>query len=152
MDMQLIVIWKEKAFEEIPIPDLSDEAQLRSFLAQVEFTSPLKFLAEYDHAEKERVRTQIFDSYENYKSIVTQVKQGSKEERKINQYFDKLYEIRGKIFKQDANQDRFKSFVETDIKKYLNSARFKKLILDYKGKRRKGGPLVSGEPDGQDGR
>ena len=123
-----------KAFEEIPIPDLSNEEQLRSFLAQVEFASPLKFLAEYDHAEKERVRTQIFDSYENYKSIVTQVKQGSKEERKINQYFDKLYEIRGRIFKADAKKDRFKSFVESDINKYLRSARFKKMLLDFRGR------------------
>ena len=127
-----------KSFEEIPIPNPEDASQLRGFLAQVEFTSPLKFLAEYDHAEKERVRTQIFDSYENYKSIVTQVKKGSKEERKINQYFDRLYDIRGKVFRDDAARDHFKSFVEADIYKYLRSDKFKALIQSFgKGKDKK---------------
>ena len=120
-----------KNFKEFPIPDLADSKKLQDFITMVKFVSPRKFLAEYDHSERGRIRTQFFDTYENYKSIVTQVPEGSEEDRRIKRYFRNLYGLRSKIFKMDANADRYQGFIDEDIEEYLGSEKFKKLIERY---------------------
>lgn len=120
-----------KSFKEFPIPDLEDSKKVQDFITMVRFVSPRKFLAEYDHSERGRIRTQIFDTYENYKSIVTQVPEGSDEDRRIKKYFRKLYDLRSKIFKRDANIERYEGFIDEDIEEYLSSEKYKKLIERY---------------------
>lgn len=120
-----------KGFKEFPIPDLADTKKLQDFITMVKFVSPRKFLAEYDHSERGRIRTQFFDTYENYKSIVTQVPEGSEEDKRIKSYFRKLYELRSKIFKTDSSIDRYQGFIEEDIEEFLNSEKYKKLLERY---------------------
>ena len=62
---------------------------------------------------------------------MSQVKRGTKTDLKMKQYFEKLYEIKDKIF---TKNDKIKSFIEYDIKQYLRSDKYKDLLKISKNK------------------
>ena len=62
---------------------------------------------------------------------MSQVKRGTKTDLKMKQYFEKLYEIKDKIF---TKNDKIKSFIEYDIKQYLRSDKYKDILKISKNK------------------
>lgn len=117
-----------KGFKEFEIPHRSDREKVALFRKCVEFVSPKKFLAQYDNSEPNRILTQVFGKYQNYKSIMTQVKRGSEDDIRLQEYFAKLYTRRNELFPGEARQESVESFVPFDIDIYLKSKEFKKIM------------------------
>lgn len=116
-----------KSFKEFDIPDMGDEQQLKDFRTCVEFVSAKKFSAELDNSEKNRIVIHKSGKYENYKSIMTQVKEGSDEDIRLKQYFSILYNSRDEIFPDEAEQDGTDYFIDFDIEEYLKSKEFQEI-------------------------
>lgn len=117
-----------KGLKEFDIPELNDKKGLEEFRKYVAFISPKKFFARFDNSEPNRIMTQIFGQFQNYKSIISQVKKGSNDESRLKKYFGKLYAKRKEYFPEDYKQEKIESFIEYDIEEYLNSSKFKKLM------------------------
>ena len=122
-----------KGFKEFEIPHRSDREKLREFRTCVEFVSPKKFLAQFDNAEPDRIVTQVFGKYQNYKSIMTQVKKGSEEDLRLKEYFKRIYTRRNELFAGEARQEMIESFIPFDIDIYLKSKEFKKIMEERSG-------------------
>ncbi len=71
--------------------------------------------------KKDRVVTQQFSDYQNYKNLVSQVTKGDPCEKYILNYFSKLYALKDKIFK---SQESSLGITEYDINEYLSSPTF----------------------------
>ena len=117
-----------KSFKEFEIPHRSDREKIKEFRTCVEFVSPKKFLAQFDNAEPDRIVTQVFGKYQNYKSIMTQVKKGSEEDIRLKEYFKRIYTRRNELFVGEARQEMIESFIPFDIDIYLESKEFKKIM------------------------
>lgn len=117
-----------KGFKEFEIPHRSDREKIKQFRTCVEFVSPKKFLAQFDNAEPDRIITQVFGKYQNYKSIMTQVKRGSEEDKRLREYFAKIYTRRNELFTGEAKQEMIESFIPFDIDIYLRSKEFQKIM------------------------
>lgn len=117
-----------KSFKEFEIPHRSDREKIKEFRTCVEFVSPKKFLAQFDNAEPDRIVTQVFGKYQNYKSIMTQVKKGSEEDLRLKEYFKRIYTRRNELFVGEARQEMIESFIPFDIDIYLESKEFKKIM------------------------
>ena len=116
-----------KGFTEFPIPKENDVEGIDKFRRCVEFVSPHKFFAQFDNSEPDRILTQVFGKYQNYKAIISQVKKGTIKELKIKKYLDRVFEIKNKIFEGEAEQEEIKCFTYYDVDKYLKSQEFKKI-------------------------
>ena len=119
-----------KGFKEFEIPHRSDRDKIAEFRTCVEFVSPKKFLAQFDNAEPDRIVTQVFGKYQNYKSIMTQVKKGSEEDLRLKEYFKRIYTRRNELFPGEARQEAVESFIPFDIDIYLESKEFKKIMAE----------------------
>ena len=119
-----------KGFKEFEIPHRSDREKIAEFRTCVEFVSPKKFLAQFDNAEPDRIVTQVFGKYQNYKSIMTQVKKGSEEDLRLKEYFKRIYTRRNELFTGEAKQEMIESFIPFDIDIYLDSKEFKKIMAE----------------------
>ena len=119
-----------KGFKEFEIPHRSDREKIKEFRTCVEFVSPKKFLAQFDNAEPDRIVTQVFGKYQNYKSIMTQVKKGSEEDLRLKEYFKRIYTRRNELFAGEARQEMIESFIPFDIDIYLESKEFKKIMQE----------------------
>ncbi len=117
-----------KDIERFEIPNLKDRKKVHDFRTSVELVSPQKFLAQFDNGEPNRIITQVFGKFQNYKSVASQVKRGSDADKEVKEYFAKLYEIRNKIFYNEDAQEKIESFIEYDIDQYLESDKFKKIF------------------------
>ena len=117
-----------KGFKEFDIPPRNDKEKVKQFRRSVEFVSPKKFLAQYDNSEPNRILTQVFGKYQNYKSIMTQVRRGSQDDIRLKEYFVKLYSRRLELFPGEARQEAIECFVPYDIELYLKSKEFKKIM------------------------
>lgn len=122
-----------KGFKEFEIPHRSDRDKLAEFRTCVEFVSPKKFLAQFDNAEPDRIVTQVFGKYQNYKSIMTQVKKGSEEDLRLKEYFKRIYTRRNELFPGESKQEMIESFIPLDIDIYLKSKEFKKIMAEREG-------------------
>ena len=116
-----------KSFKEFPIPREDDKFGLDVFRKCVEFVSPKKFLAQFDNSEPERILTQVFGKYQNYKAILSQVKKGSMQALKIKKYLDKVYANKNTLFEGEAEQEEIECFTYYDLDKYLKSEEFEKV-------------------------
>lgn len=116
-----------KDIERFPIPDLNNKRALHDFRTSVELVSPQKFLAQFDNGEPNRIITQVFGKFQNYKSVASQVKRGSNADKEAKEYFGRLYKIRNKIFHNEDAQEKIESFIEYDIEEYLESDKFKQI-------------------------
>ena len=121
----------EKSIKPFELPDENDRNAIEKFKTSVEMVSPQKYVAEFDDAEPGRIIIHEYGEYQNYKSLMSQVKRGTKTDLKMKQYFEKLYEIKDKIF---TKNDKIKSFIEYDIKQYLRSDKYKDLLKISKNK------------------
>lgn len=119
-----------KGFKEFDIPHRSDREKLKQFRTCVEFVSPKKFLAQFDNSEPNRILTQVYGKYQNYKSIMTQVKRGSENDKRLKEYFAKVYTRRNELFPGEARQETIESFIPFDIEIYLKSKEFKKIMSE----------------------
>ena len=119
-----------KGFKEFDIPHRSDREKIKQFRTCVEFVSPKKFLAQYDNSEPNRIITQVFGKFQNYKSIMTQVKRGSEDDKRLKEYFVKVYTRRNELFTGEAKQEMIESFVPFDLEIYLKSKEFKKIMAE----------------------
>lgn len=117
-----------KAIKEFEIPRKNDRAKIAEFRTCVEFISPKKFLAQFDNSEPDRILTQVYGKYQNYKSIMTQVKRDSDEDKRLKEYFSKIYVRRNELFTGEARQEMIESFIPFDIDIYLKSKEFKKIM------------------------
>lgn len=117
-----------KSFKEFEIPHRSDKEKLKEFRTCVEFVSPKKFLAQFDNSEPDRILTQVYGKYQNYKSIMTQVRRGSENDKRIKEYFLKVYTRRNELFPGEARQESIESFNPFDIDVYLKSKEFRKIM------------------------
>ena len=124
---------KGKKIKEFDIPHRSDRDKIKEFRTCVEFVSPKKFLAQFDNNEPDRIITQVFGKYQNYKSFMTQVKKGSEDEKRLKEYFAKVYTRRNELFSGEARQEMIESFVPFDIDIYLKSKEFKKIMAERDG-------------------
>lgn len=121
----------EKSIKPFELPDENDRNAIEKFKTSVEMVSPQKYVAEFDDAEPGRIIIHEYGEYQNYKSLMSQVKRGTKTDLKMKQYFEKLYEIKDKIF---TKNDKIKSFIEYDIKQYLRSDKYKDILKISKNK------------------
>lgn len=116
-----------KSIEPFKIPKEGDEQALKDFRLCVELFSAKKFLAKYDDAEKDRVLTQVFGKYQNYKSIMMQVQRGTEHEKQLEEYFLEIYNRKFELFDGEAKQDHVEGFTPFDINNFLRSH---KLAID----------------------
>ena len=117
-----------KGFKEFDIPPRNNREKIKDFRKCVEFVSPKKFLAQFDSAEPNRILIQIFGKYQNYKSIMTQVRRGSESEKRLNEYFAKIYPRRNELFSGEARQEMIESVILEDLEEYFRSKAFKEIM------------------------
>ena len=117
-----------KNFKEFPIPKEGDEEGLEKFRKSVEFVSPQKFLAQYDTSEPNRVLIQVLGKYQNYKSILSQIRKGTIRELRVQKYLDKLFASKNTIFEGEAEQEEIECFTDYDINKYLRGPELKEIL------------------------
>lgn len=117
-----------KKIKEFDLPEPGDKEKLREFQTCVDFISPKKFLAQFDNTERKRIIIQTSGKYQNYKSVISQVKSGSAEDKRLTNYFGKLYPRRDEFFPNPEDEDKVESFIVYDIEQYLSSPEYKKLL------------------------
>lgn len=117
-----------KGIKEFEIPHRNDREKIKEFRTCVEFVSPKKFLAQFDNSEPDRILTQVYGKYQNYKSIMTQVRRDSDDDKRLKEYFARIYTRRNELFTGEAKQEMIESFVPFDIAIYLESKEFKKIM------------------------
>lgn len=119
---------KGKLIQPLEIPDTSDKSKIKEFIQQIREIAPKSFLARMDSTEKDRVVTQQFSDYQNYKNLTSQIAKGDPCEKYLLNYFGRLYAIESKIFKTKENS---LGFVESDIDNYINSDKLSQLKKKY---------------------
>ena len=119
---------KGKLIQPLEIPDTSDKAKIKEFIQRIREIAPKSFLARMDSTEKDRVVTQQFSDYQNYKNLTSQIAKGDPCEKYLLNYFGRLYAIQSKIFKTKENS---LGFVESDIDNYINSDKLSQLKKKY---------------------
>lgn len=117
-----------KKIKEFDLPEPGDKEKLKEFQTCVDFISPKKSLAQFDNTERKRIIIQTSGKYQNYKSVISQVKSGSAEDKRLTSYFGKLYPRRDEFFPNPEDEDKVESFIVYDIEQYLNSPEYKKLL------------------------
>lgn len=117
-----------KKIKEIELPEPGDKQKMKEFQDCVNFISPRKFLAQFDNTERNRIIIQKSGKYQNYKSVISQVKRGSSEDTRITKYFGRLYPRRNEFFPNSEDQDEVESFIFYDIEEYLDSPEYKNLM------------------------
>ncbi len=117
-----------KSIKPLKIPDTSDRSKIREFIHQIREIAPKSFLARMDSTEQDRVITQQFSDYQNYKNLSSQIAKGDPCEKYLLNYFGRLYAIQNKIFK---TKERSLGFVDSDIDNYLNSEKLSNLKEKY---------------------
>lgn len=120
---------KGKAISPFRIPEPKDKEKINEFVQEIKEVAPKSFLSRIDSTEKDRVVTQQFSDYQNYKNLVSQVTKGDPCEKYILNYFSKLYALKGKIFK---SQESSLGIKEYDINEYLSSPTFEKILKTSK--------------------
>ena len=78
---------------------LRDKQRINEFIKNIREIAPKSFLARLDSTERDRILTQQFSDYQNYKNLVSQIAKGDPPEKYILNYFSKLYAVKDKIFK-----------------------------------------------------
>ena len=119
---------KGKAIQPLEIPDPSDKVKIRGFIQRIREIAPKSFLSRMDSTEKDRVVTQQFSDYQNYKNLTSQIAKGDPCEKFLLNYFGRLYAIQNKIFK---TKEHSMGFVESDIDDYINSDKLSQLKKKY---------------------
>ena len=61
---------------------------------------------------------------------MTQVKRGSEDDKRLKEYFVKVYTRRNELFTGEAKQEMIESFVPFDLEIYLKSKEFKKIMAE----------------------
>lgn len=117
-----------KSINPLEIPDTSDKAKIKEFINEIREISPKSFLARIDSTEQDRVITQQFSDYQNYKNLTSQIAKGDPCEKYLLNYFGRLYAIQNKIFK---TKEHSLGFVESDIEDYINSEKLAHLKKQY---------------------
>ncbi len=117
-----------KAIRPLEIPSIDDKEKINAFVQKVKQISPKSYLARIDSTEQDRVVTQQFSDYQNYKNLTSQVTKGDPCEKYLLNYFGRLYAIQSQIFQSRENS---LGFVEDDIENYINSAELSQLIEEY---------------------
>ena len=120
---------KGKAISPFRIPEPKDKEKINEFVQEIKEVAPKSFLSRIDSTEKDRVVTQQFSDYQNYKNLVSQVTKGDPCEKYILNYFSKLYALKDKIFK---SQESSLGITEYDINEYLSSQTFEKILKTSK--------------------
>ena len=120
---------KGKAISPFRIPEPKDKEKINEFVQEIKEVAPKSFLSRIDSTEKDRVVTQQFSDYQNYKNLVSQVTKGDPCEKYILNYFSKLYALKDKIFK---SQESSLGITEYDINEYLSSPTFEKILKTSK--------------------
>lgn len=67
---------KGKAISPFRIPEPKDKEKINEFVQEIKEVAPKSFLSRIDSTEKDRVVTQQFSDYQNYKNLVSQVTKG----------------------------------------------------------------------------
>ncbi len=106
------------------IPDINNEKEVEEFYNYARYISPDSFLAQIDNIEEYRIVINKASEYQNYKNIISQVSKSSKKYSYLSEYFDTLYPIRDKIFK---NQGSEIGIMRSDIHRYIDSDEFRNL-------------------------
>lgn len=106
------------------LPDINNKNEIQQFRDNVEFISPIGFLAEMDTLDKNRVVIQTTSKYQNYKNVISQIAKDSDFQEYMLIYFSKLYPNRNKLFKESSSDMGFMRF---DIEEYINSEEFMQL-------------------------
>lgn len=106
------------------IPDINNEKEVEEFYNYARYISPDSYLAQIDNIEEYRIVINKASEYQNYKNIISQVSKSSKKYSYLSEYFDNLYPIRDKIFK---NQGSEIGIMRSDIHRYIDSDEFRNL-------------------------
>ena len=106
------------------IPDINNEKEVEEFYNYARYISPDSYLAQVDNIEEYRIVINKASEYQNYKNIISQVSKSSKKYSYLSEYFDNLYPIRDKIFK---NQGSEIGIMRSDIHRYIDSDEFRNL-------------------------
>ena len=117
-----------KSIRPLPIPSPDDKEKINSFVQEINEISPKSYLARIDSTEQDRVITQQFSDYQNYKNLTSQITKGDPCEKYLLNYFGRLYAIQNQIFKSKENS---LGFVEDDIFNYINNPELDKLIKEF---------------------
>lgn len=118
-----------KSIKPLPLPSENDKKSIKNFVSQVQDIAPKAFVARIDSTEKNRVITQQFSDYQNYKNVTSQVTKGDPLEKYLFNYFAKLYAVKDDIFK---SQEKSFGFLSYDILGYIKSENFKSLNSEVK--------------------
>lgn len=113
-----------KSIKPLPLPSENDKKAIKTFVSQVQDIAPKAFVSRIDSTEKNRIITQQFSDYQNYKNVTSQVTKGDPLEKYLLNYFGKLYAIKDNIFK---SQEKSFGFLDYDILDYIKSDNFKSL-------------------------
>lgn len=107
------------------IPDPNNPEEIKKFYNYALYVSPESYSAQLDTTiEEDRVIIHKASGYQNFKNIVGQVPKTSKRYTYLHEYFNQLYPIRNKIFKNDGSEF---GIMRSDIIDYINSNIFKQL-------------------------
>ena len=117
-----------KSIRPLPIPSPDDKEKINSFVQEINEISPKSYLARIDSTEQDRVITQQFSDYQNYKNLTSQITKGDPCEKYLLNYFGRLNAIQNQIFKSKENS---LGFVEDDIFNYINNPELDKLIEEF---------------------
>lgn len=117
-----------KKFKEFELPDIHDKKAMEEFRLSVDFITPKKFLAQFDRFESNRIITQKFGEYQNYKALISQVKKGSEDDRRLQKYFAGLYSQRDKYFPDEDKSEAIEGFIRYDLEEYLDSPEFSDIM------------------------
>lgn len=113
-----------KAIKPLPIPKKGDKLKIKQFIKKVKEIAPKSFLARMDDTEKNRVITQQFSDYQNYKNVTSQVAEDDPCKKYILDYFSKLYAMKDDIF---TSKEKNLGFLDYDLQIYLKSKSFQNL-------------------------
>lgn len=112
--------------EVVPLqfPDLKDPKSIAQYKKEVDYISPKKSTARI--VDKNNASIEQYGAYRNYCSIANEIPENDPSIMAIHSYFEALYLIRNKIFKDDP--DQLIQFNNYDIDQYVQSKEFKKVL------------------------
>lgn len=117
-----------KKFKEFELPNLDNKDEMRDFRICVDFVTPKKFLAQFDHLVSDRIVIQKFGTYQNYKALTSQVEKGSNDDKRLKKYFSILYSKKAQYFPDENKNESVEGFIPYDIEEYLNRKDFLKIM------------------------
>ena len=107
---------KGKKISRYKIPSLDDKAAVAQFKSMTRYISPRSYVSRMDDVEKNKVITEAYSPYKNYRNIIGQVQENSAQKAASYKYYDKLYSNRKKLFEPNAPTHEI---VYNDIEKYI---------------------------------